>query len=48
MTKTLLQTTDDSIETVSFNSGFNSISHFVTTFKKRTNYTPLQFRKLDF
>ncbi|WP_410777037.1 hypothetical protein [Ectobacillus funiculus] len=24
------------------------MSHFVTTFKKRTNYTPLQFRKLDF
>jgi AraC-like DNA-binding protein len=44
--KKLLQTTDDSIETIAFASGFNSLSHFVTAFKKRSNLTPKQFRKL--
>lgn len=44
--KKLLQTTDDSIETIAFASGFNSLSHFVTAFKKRSNISPKQFRKL--
>lgn len=46
--KTLLQTTDDSIESIATLSGFKNLSHFVQTFKKRTQLTPRQFRKLKF
>jgi YesN/AraC family two-component response regulator len=42
--KTLLKTTNDSIENIAFASGFNSAAHFITTFKKRTNLTPKEFR----
>ncbi|WP_332632608.1 helix-turn-helix domain-containing protein [Halalkalibacter flavus] len=44
--KSLLKTTNDSIENIAFSSGFNSAAHFITTLKKRTNLTPKEFRSL--
>jgi len=46
--KKLLHTTNDSIENIAFASGFNSLSHFTTTFKKRIKLTPNQFRRIQF
>lgn len=34
-----------SIQEVAYHSGFNDVSHFIAIFKKRTGYTPLEFRK---
>jgi AraC family transcriptional regulator len=46
--KDLLKNSNNSIEDIAFSSGFNSSAHFVTTFKKRTNLTPKQFRDMKF
>lgn len=46
--KQLLQNTNLSIKKISLTSGFNSDTHFITTFKKHTNLTPKQFRELQF
>ncbi len=43
--KKLLKETTLKIEAVAYDSGFNSISTFNTTFKKATNLTPLKYRK---
>ncbi|WP_158738027.1 AraC family transcriptional regulator [Alteribacillus sp. YIM 98480] len=46
--KNQLKSSDNSIENIAFDSGFNSLSHFITTFKKRTHITPNKFRKMQF
>ncbi|MCM3538323.1 helix-turn-helix transcriptional regulator [Priestia endophytica] len=46
--KKLLQNTNTSIKEISIESGFNSDTHFMTTFKKYTNLTPKQFREIQF
>ncbi len=43
--KKLLLETRDKIETVAYDSGFNSLSTFNAAFKKETGMTPSQFRK---
>lgn len=43
--KKLLLTTDLSAEEISKNCGFNSLSHFVSNFKKATQKTPIKFRE---
>lgn len=43
--KKLLQTTDLTISEIAYAVGFNHLSYFITKFKKKYNYTPLQFRK---
>ena len=42
----LLLNTDLSVSQIAYESGFSSASYFIETFKKRTNMTPLQYRKL--
>lgn len=46
--KKLLQNTNLSIKEISVTVGFNSDTHFMTTFKKHTNLTPKQFREIQF
>jgi AraC-like DNA-binding protein len=46
--KKLLYSTNLSIKEITFACGFNSISHFVTTFKKHSNLTPKKFREIQF
>ncbi|MCM3189444.1 AraC family transcriptional regulator [Bacillus subtilis] len=46
--KKLLLNTNLSIKEISSVSGFNSDTHFSTTFKKHTNITPKQFREIQF
>jgi AraC family transcriptional regulator len=46
--KRLLQNTNLSIKEISISAGFNSDTHFITTFKKHTSLTPKQFRELQF
>lgn len=46
--KKLLQSTNLSIKEISVACGFNSDTHFMTTFKKHTNLTPKQFREIQF
>ncbi len=46
--KNLLYNTDLSISEIGFKCGFNSESHFITTFKKNTMLTPSQFRRIKF
>lgn len=46
--KKLLQNTKLSIKEVSIESGFNTDTHFMTTFKKHTDLTPKQFREIKF
>ena len=41
----LLKETEDSIEQIAFNSGFNNPSYFFRVFKKQTGYLPLEWRK---
>lgn len=41
----LLIYTEQSLTEICFNSGFNSYSHFMRTFKTKYNCTPKQFRK---
>lgn len=43
--KNLLRNRELSISDVCFNSGFNSLSTFLHTFKNKYGYTPSQFRK---
>lgn len=42
----LLTTTDSSIEEISDNLNFSTISNFINTFKKRYHITPAKYRKL--
>lgn len=42
----MLRETDEPIETISDRCGFNSTSHFARAFKKTTNLTPSEFRKM--
>lgn len=44
--KEQLTTTSGSIEEISDNCGFCNASHFIMTFRKHTNMTPMQFRTL--
>lgn len=44
--KELLYHTLDDITTVSLNSGFNNVNHFIRIFKKFEGITPYQFRKM--
>ncbi len=46
--KKLLHNTQLSIKEISIAAGFNSDTHFMTTFKKHTNLTPKQFREIQF
>lgn len=46
--KHLLQSTDNSIEFIAENCGFNSASHFARAFKNINKITPTEFRKLKF
>lgn len=43
--KKLLLTTNYSLEDISQKCGFNSVSHFVSNFKKETQQTPAKFRE---
>ena len=43
--KDLLKYTGKSIEQISFESGFNQVSHFIQIFKTHEKCTPLQYRK---
>jgi len=43
--KKLIIETDDSIENIAESCGFQSSSHFIRTFKKSNNMTPIGFRK---
>lgn len=43
----LLKQTDERIEDISYLTGFNHMSHFHRTFKKATNLTPAEYRKLS-
>lgn len=42
--KDLLSTTEKRVTTISFESGFDNLSHFNKTFKRLTGMTPLSFR----
>ncbi|WP_245833174.1 AraC family transcriptional regulator [Oceanobacillus timonensis] len=46
--KKLLHHTNLSIEEIAVECGFNSTSHFITTFKKNVNISPKQFRAIFF
>lgn len=46
--KKLLQNTNIPVKEISIISGFNSETHFMTTFKKHTNLTPKHFREIQF
>lgn len=42
--KNMLITTNESIDNITWKTGFNSTSHFISTFKKAVGITPLQYR----
>ncbi len=44
--KQLLKNTNLSITDICFSSGFNNRSHFSVVFKKKTGYSPSQYRKI--
>ncbi|MGG3693378.1 helix-turn-helix domain-containing protein [Heyndrickxia ginsengihumi] len=46
--KKLLYNTNLTIKEIAFACGYNSVSHFVTTFKQHSNLSPKQFRELQF
>lgn len=46
--KKLLYNTNLSIKEIALACGFNSTSHFVTTFKNHTNLSPKRFREIQF
>lgn len=46
MAKNYLITTDWDIETVSWNSGFNSVSYFIKLFRQSNGVTPGKYRKI--
>lgn len=43
--KTLLRCTNDSVENIAYKSGMSNISYFIKQFKRKTDSTPLQYRK---
>ncbi len=43
--KTLLSKTNKTIDTIAFETGFPNYNYFIKIFKKRTGFSPLQFRK---
>ena len=43
--KQLLETTDENINELSYNAGFESPSHFIRLFKHHYHITPLQYKK---
>ena len=43
--KQLLQVTDKNINELSFDAGFESASHFIRSFRRQYNVTPLQYKK---
>lgn len=43
--KNYLITTDWDVETISWRSGFNSVSHFIKLFREHTGVTPLHYRR---
>lgn len=45
MAKNLLLTTDKSIDHISYETGYSSLSAFSRVFKKETGYSPLQYKK---
>jgi AraC family transcriptional regulator len=46
--KNLLYNTNLSVKEIAFTCGFNSVSYFVTTFKKHSDLSPRRFRELQF
>lgn len=42
--KKLLHNSDLSVSEIAYTCGFNSVSHFVTTFKKQTEFTPKKYK----
>ncbi len=46
--KYLLKTTELPIKEITFQTGFNSETNFITCFKQHTKYTPSEFRKIPF
>ncbi|GAA0318721.1 AraC family transcriptional regulator [Oceanobacillus oncorhynchi subsp. oncorhynchi] len=46
--KRLLITSHSSVEDIANECGFDNVSNFIRVFKKRTNLTPSQFRKISF
>lgn len=46
--KHLLHHTNLSVNEIAFSCGFNSTSHFVTTFKKHSDHSPAKFRQIQF
>ena len=42
--KNMLITTNESIDNITWKTGFNSTGHFISTFKKAVGITPLQYR----
>lgn len=43
--KALLRFSSLSVKAITYEIGFNNVSHFIKLFKKRENITPLQYRK---
>ena len=41
----LFRNTSDSVTTICFESGFNSLEHFIASFKRRHGVSPLRFRR---
>lgn len=46
LAKNLLQSSDKSVQQISYDIGIENISHLINRFKKREGMTPLQFRQL--
>ena len=43
----LLQQTDDRISDIAAKTGYNDVSYFIATFKKKTGVTPKEWRSLS-
>ncbi len=43
--KALLISSDQTVASIAYQSGFENIAHFTRVFKHKTGYTPLEFRK---
>ena len=46
--KELLKQTDDTVESIAYKTGFNSLSNFICFFKKEMGVSPLRFRNIKF